>query len=105
MAPIVSSILPISSARSLRRFIQFKPFLLPMGHVQTMSAKAFCLLAPFWFLAPNKEDTLLQKQLRYLDQGQLWASIAKAAILKVHDSATLPGSLLHFGAPQHLETV
>ncbi|MGX1497878.1 hypothetical protein ACSSV1_002914 [Labrenzia sp. MBR-25] len=70
-----------------------------------MSARAFCLLAPLWFLAPVEKTTMQQKHPRYLDQGQLWASIAKAAILQVHDSATLPGSLLHFGAPQHLETV
>lgn len=46
-----------------------------------------------------------QKHLRYLDQGQLWASIAKPAILQVHDSEPLPGRLLQLGAPQHLEMV
>ncbi|AMN54186.1 hypothetical protein ACP90_19130 [Labrenzia sp. CP4] len=70
-----------------------------------MSAKAFCLLMPLWFPAPVMKDTMQQKHLRYLDQGQLWASIAKPAILQVHDSEPLPGRLLQFGAPQHLETV
>lgn len=73
MAPIASIILPISAARSLRRSIQFT-FALLLQPDRRHSA------------LPTDSANLPDPKGLSLDQRQVWASIAKPAILGTLDS-------------------